>query len=423
MTDPRIARIRAELEREGLDAIVLTNTHDVVYASGYSSIMEYWTLQEPICAVLVARDPAVPVVLVLPEANLALLAVSAHSGQPDRAQELRLTELLTFCEMARRPDPDAKPSSIGAAAMEIFSARVRGKTRSNLVEAITDALADHGLAGQQVAFDDLRVWSWVRRDPRFASYAPLDGIDAMVRARSVKTPVELEAVRRTGPKADAAIQFAAAQLRPGINWTELQLAVAGFMASTGITPVDEGTMLFGGSFDGEFIPELFRTRHDRPLGQGQIVILETLGKTEGFWIDINRTAVIGPPTPEYQALHDIVRDGYLKQLEFMKPGFNTGALTQMGHDYLRSKGVPAADKLVLFAHGVGMMPVESPVPGPSMGTAGARGFTLEENMVVSVDCLFFGAKLGPCHMENVFIITRDGPEPLYATPLELMGPR
>jgi Xaa-Pro aminopeptidase len=423
MTDPRIQRVRAELEREGLDAAVLTDTHDVVYATGYSSIMEYWTLQEPICAAIVARDPSIPVVLVLPEANLALLAVSANSGQPDRAEELRLTELLTFCEMARRPDPDAKPSSIGAAAGDIFAKRVRGKRRDNVVEGITDALADHGLAGKKVAFDDLRVWSWVRRDPRFSSYEPLDAVDAMVRARSVKTPAELEAVRRTGPKADAAIQFAASQLRPGTHWTDLQLAVAGFMASQGVTPVDEGTMLFGGSFDGEFIPELFRTRHDRPLAAGQTVILETLGKTEGFWIDINRTAVIGRPTPEYQALHDIVRDGYLSILEHVRPGFHTGALTQMGHDYLRSRGVPAPDKLVLFAHGVGMMPVESPVPGPSMGTRGAKGFTLEENMVVSVDCLFFGAKLGPCHMENVFIITRDGPEPLYRTPLELLGPR
>src|SRR5215467_6723304 len=101
MNDPRIARIRAELAREHLDAVVLTDTHDVVYATGYSSIMEYWTLQEPICAVIVAREPSVPVILVLPEANLALLAVSADGGTPDRAQELRLTELLTFCEMAR----------------------------------------------------------------------------------------------------------------------------------------------------------------------------------------------------------------------------------------------------------------------------------------------------------------------------------
>ena len=423
MTDQRIARIRSELARQGWDAIVLANTHDVVYATGYSSIMEYWTLQEPICAAVIARDPAVPVVLVLPEANLALLAVAADSGAPDRAQELRLTELLTFCEMARAPDPDSRPSAIGAAAMEIFAARVRGRTRSNVVEALTEALADHGLAGKRVAFDDLRLWHWVQKDKRFAGYQPLDGIDAMVRARSVKTAAELVAVRRTGPKADSAIQFAASQVRAGVDWTEFTLSVAGFMASQGITPVDEGTMLFGGAFNGEFIPELFRTRHSRPLAQGQIVILETLGKTEGFWIDINRTAVIGKPPPEYQALHDCVRDCYLTLLEAVKPGFHTGDLRGMGHDYMRARGIAAPEKMLVFAHGVGMMPVESPVAGPSMGTAGARGFLLEENMVVSVDCLFFGAKLGPCHMENVFIVRPEGPESLYRTPLELMGPR
>ena len=423
MSDSRHARIRAELEREGLDAIVLTNTHDVVYATGYSSIMEYWTLQEPICAAIVARDPAIPVTLVLPEANIALLAVAADAGEPDRAGELRLTELLTFCEMARAPDPDARPGPLHHKAMEIFGARVRGKTRNNVVEGITDALADHGLAKARVAFDDLRVWLWVQKDPRFAGYPPLDGVDAMVRARCVKTPEEMQAVRRTGPKADAAIQFAASQLKSGLNWSDLTLSVAGFMASQGITPVDEGTMLFGGAYDGEFIPELFRTRYDKPFQRGQIVILETLGKTEGYWIDINRTAVIGPPTAEYQALHDIVRDGYLTLLESLKPGFHTGALTRMAHDYMRSKGISAPEKLLVIAHGIGMMPIESPVPGPSMGALGAAGFTLEQDMVISVDCLFFGARLGPCHMENVFIINADGPESLYRTPLELMGPR
>jgi Xaa-Pro dipeptidase len=423
MSDLRIERIRNELIREGWDAVVLTNAHDVIYATGYSSIMEAWTLQEPICAAIVARDPSIPVILVLPEANLALLAVSAAAGEPDRAAELRLTELLTFCEMARVADPDAKPSAIGAAALEIFRGRVRGATRSNLAEALTDVLADHGLAGKKVAFDELRVWLWVQRDKRFAGYAPLDGVDAMVRARSIKTPPELEAVRRTGPKADAAVQFAAMQLRPGMIWTDLTLSVAGFMASQGITPVDEGAMLFGGAFAGEFIPELFRTRHGRPLESGQIVILETLGKTEGFWIDINRTAVIGHPTADFQALHDTVRDCYLTLLDEVKPGFYTGRLAAMGHDYMRARGVRAPEKMLVFAHGVGMMPVESPVAGPSMGLAGARGFTLEENMVISVDCLFFGARPGPCHMENVFIIGPHGPESLYRTPLELLGPR
>jgi Xaa-Pro dipeptidase len=172
MTDPRIERIRAELAREGWDAVVLTNPHDVMYSTGYASIMEAWTLQEPICAAIITKDTSVPITLILPEANLALLAVSANSGQPDRAEELRLTELLTFCDMARASDPDAKPSALAEAATDIFRTRVRGKTRSNLVEALIDALTDHGLAESTVAFDDLRVWRWVQRDRRFRRHGP-----------------------------------------------------------------------------------------------------------------------------------------------------------------------------------------------------------------------------------------------------------
>jgi hypothetical protein len=48
---------------------------------------------------------------------------------------------------------------------------------------------------------------------------------------------------------------------------------------------------------------------------------------------------------------------------------------------------------------------------------------LEADMVVSLDCLYFGSKYGPCHMENVFIINKRGAESTYETPLELLGPR
>ena len=58
-----------------------------------------------------------------------------------------------------------------------------------------------------------------------------------------------------------------------------------------------------------------------------------------------------------------------------------------------------------------------------MGVKGARGFVLKEDMVVSIDCLFFGAKYGPCHRENVFIVVQDVPESHYKTPLPLLGPR
>ena len=274
MTDPRIDRIRAELEREGWDAIVLTNTHDVVYATGYSSIMEYWTLQEPICAAIVARDPSIPVTLVMPEANIALLAVAAAAGEPDRAEELRLTELLTFCRWRARPTRTRSRAAAPQGYGDLRGARPRQDTPEP--RRGPHRCTDRPRArARRVAFDDLRVWLWVQKDARFASYAPIDGVDAMVRARSVKTPSE------AGGRAPHWTQGRRCHPVRGIatagraHGTDLTLSVAGFMAANGITPVDEGTMLFGGAYDGEFIPELFRTRYDRPFEHGQIVILET----------------------------------------------------------------------------------------------------------------------------------------------------
>ena len=67
------------------------------------------------------------------------------------------------------------------------------------------------------------------------------------------------------------------------------------------------------------------------------------------------------------------------------------------------------------------MPLEIPLPFPSAGLAGVKqGFVLEEGMLISLDSLYFGARLGPCHMENVYAITAGAPEPMYHAPLELI---
>ena len=293
MSDARHDRIRAELRREGVDAIVLSEPNDVFYATGYESIMDKWNLQERISAVIVPTDAAKPVILCLPEASIAVLAVLASQGKPDRAQELRRFDLLTFCEMARTTDPFAQSSHLGTAAVKIFQDRVRGDCQPEMVASIAEALEAHGLVDGQLAYDDLRIGHTLANRDVVRLEHVIDGLDAMVRARVVKTPEELEIFRRIGPLADACIAFAAQQLEPGVSWNEVQHRVADFMVRHDITPFDEGAMLFGGAFEGEFIPELFRTRHDGALRNGQIVILETLGRAENYWIDINRTATIG----------------------------------------------------------------------------------------------------------------------------------
>ena len=67
--------------------------------------------------------------------------------------------------------------------------------------------------------------------------------------------------------------------------------------------------------------------------------------------------------------------------------------------------------------------LEIPVGFPSYGLRGGRGLAIEENVTLNLYCLYFGGKLGPCHMGNVHITGRGEPEPTYAAPLEILGPR
>ncbi|MQA13095.1 MAG: M24 family metallopeptidase [Pseudonocardiaceae bacterium] len=153
------------------------------------------------------------------------------------------------------------------------------------------------------------------------------------------------------------------------------------------------------------------------------MILETQGTCEDIWIDINRTATIGPPSPAYQHLHDTLRDAFEMMVDAMRPGAFTGDLPRIAHRHLESAGIPVPDKLLVLAHGIGHMTLEFPFAFPAQGRAGAAGFEIEQNMVLSLDCLYFGGELGPCHMENVYIIEQDGAHSTYQTPLQLLGPR
>lgn len=421
--DTRLVRMRAGMAQAGLDAVVLTNQYDVLYATGYTSLLERWNLQEPVAAAIVPLDPGRPVILAIPEANIAALALMEEAGKPDRAAEVRVFDLLTFCDMARQADPWARRSVLAEVATEMYTRRVRGRCEPDVIACLAAALSEHGLQQANIGFDDLRVGMALRKDARLAAIAVEDALDLMIRARSVKSAEELAAFRRLGPVGDRCVEFAASLLRPGISWTELQRQVAAFMVSIDVLPLDEGALLFGGTFAGEFIPELFRTRSDRPLEQGQIVILETLGQMEGFWIDINRTAYIGNPPAEYLRMHDAIRAAFLKAAEHMKVGNHTGECTRIAYDHVKAAGVPAPEKLLTLAHGIGLTPVEMPVGFPSYGLKGAQGFVIEENMVISLDCLYFGGRYGPCHMENVYIIEKSGPVPTYHAPLEVLGPR
>jgi len=417
----RIDQLRSYLAGTGVDVSVLTNVHNVLYASEYRSTMERWGLVEPVSAVVVPSDPTLPTTLVIPEAMLAGLAVLQDEGRPILTDEVRVFELTNFCEVGRALDPDAGPSAIGAAAMAVNDAKRRGESRDNILIAIADALtALSGSDRSLVGVDDLRIGAALQHLDGFSGITVQDVYDTTIRSRAIKTSDELQQFAGVGVAADAAMAAGLAAVHPGAHWPEVEAAVVHCLADHGGIPVDEGGMLFGGVFRGEFIPELFRTRGDAVIQHGQPVIVEVLGHVPDLWMDINRTTVAGrEASHEFMRQHEIITETYRMVQDHLRPGTWANELPAIAQQSVRDAGLPAPEKLLVLAHGVGYMPFEMPSAFPAYGRPAGKGFQIEKNMVLSVDCLYFGAKDGPCHMENVFVVGDDGARSLYRTPMDL----
>ena len=416
MSRDAIARIRGALAGTDTAGALLSTQDNIFYASAFASVMDGWHLMEPIAAVFVPTDSELPVVLILPEASIISVIVSQRGGYPVHYDRLATFDMLNFCETARAEDAHlALPEDLVAELGPVME-QVEGQCEPDIIQTIAATLARHLSPDDQVLFDDLRVAARVHS---ISHQQTGDALEVMLGARAVKTPAELATLRESGRIADAIMAYTVSQLGVGKSWSEVEKAVAHFMIDHDVDPLPGSPMLFGGAYDLVFRPDLFRTPVSRPFAGGEIAILETQGRYKNFWIDINRTAHIGPASQAYKEQYAAVRETFEAISARLKPGANTAEICDF-------HGIPAAakldppEKLLVVAHSVGLVPLESPVPYPGTGLHGAKeGFIAEEGMVISIDCLYFGSKLGPSHMENVFIVTENGAEPLYQFPLDL----
>ena len=416
MHSAKIKRVRDLLASSGAAGVLLSTHDNVFYASGFSSVMDGWHLIEPIAAVFIPTDAQLPIVLILPEASIISLIVSERGGHPVHYERIATFDMLNFCQTARAEDAHlALPDDLLAELGEVMK-RVEGQCEHDIIKTIAATLTRHVDPGDCVLFDDLRVAHHIRA---ITGQTTGDALDIMLAARAIKTADELALLRESGAIADDIMAHTISLLGVGASWGEVEKGVAQYMISRGVDPLPGSPMLFGGAYDLVFRPDLFRTAVSRPFTGGEIAILETQGRYKNFWIDINRTAHIGPASQAYRDQYSAVRDVFETISARLKPGANTADICQF-RDIPAAQRLDPPEKLLVVAHSIGLVPLESPVRYPGTGFHSAnKGFVAEPGMVISIDCLYFGSGLGPSHMENVFIVNDSGVEPLYQYPLDL----
>ena len=244
----------------------------------------------------------------------------------------------------------------------------------------------------------------------------------------LKSPAEIEKMRRAGRLTSAARALAGAMVRPGITTHEIDQAVYEFITAQGATP---SFLHYNGfpasaciSLNDEIIHGI---PGKRVLEEGDIVSVDVGAIVDGYHGDCCATFPCGKISDEAQDLIAVTQQSFFEGIKYAKEGYRLGDISAAIQQYAEEHGYSIVREFT--GHGIGKNLHESPaVPNyghPGRGPRLLRGMTIAIEPMVNAGSQFIkilpdgwtvktdDGKLA-AHYENSICITDGEPEILTA---------
>ena len=245
---------------------------------------------------------------------------------------------------------------------------------------------------------------------------------------TLKSPHEIELMRRAGTITAAARALAGEMVKPGVTTREIDRAVEQFIRKNGAVPSFLNYHGYPGSACISVNDEVIHgIPGSRVLKDGDIVSVDVGAYIGGFHGDCAATFPCGTISEEAQRLIDVTRESFFRGIARAKEGNRIFDISAAVQEYVEANGFTVVREFV--GHGIGRQLHESPEV-PNYGTAGRgprllRGMTLAiEPMVnagaASIRQLSDGWTVKTldgrlsAHYENTVLITDGEPEILTA---------
>lgn len=370
------------MEERGIDALLVTAKENVVYFSGLQTIG--WDSKHRPLGVLIGRAPESPPMLVLPE-TLAHVA-----RETSWIEELRPWGGWRYQDAA--PDPIV-----------------------GIQRAIAELGLESGTIGLELGYGQrvgMSQADYLTLTSGLPNVSVVDGSDILWQLRMVKSPREVEALRKACAATTAAFEAGFAALREGMTERELAGIMFARMAEQtnerpGFMMVRSGPRKYGMVNVSPFT---------KPMANGELVVVDAGAVYKDYWADFMRMASIGKPTAEQRRFFDADLESQKAGVAAIKPGVTTGQVFDACYDVLVDLGFQEHAKLERIGHGVGL-DVHEP---PSIG----RGSTtvIEPGMVLTVEPIFSDQpnyQIGNFALEDVVLVTETGHEVLSLFPKDL----
>ena len=318
----RYQRLAALMDEYDFEALILTQEEAVRYLSGYNSVV--WAVGRWLPTVLVAtRDP-----------REAILFGSVFDGG---------------CAAGT-----AWTQTVGYTEMESLPGLVAGH--------LTQLGVAHGAVGVEYGPGSImNVPQFIAADlVRLSSNpGPRDASPLVHALRMLKSPAEIDRVRRAVASAVAGYQAALDAAKPGMTEKELVSIIASTMYSTGSTA---GTRpVFVNSVSGRERYSLVDTpASDRRIAAGDVVFVDGGAASDGYVSDILRLIGVGPLRAEDRRFAEVASAATAAMVDAVRPGVRVSDLLRAAAADVAAAGV--TDPVGLVAgHGIGLELWERPL--------------------------------------------------------------
>lgn len=367
----RVTRLRALLADAGFDGAVICARPNVTYLTGYPA----------------AGHPSL---LVIGPDRIALVV----PGSAEAARSLVSVDATII------------GYSVPGATLD----RVAEVGRQS-VEALGEALASAELTGRRIGIEEERLSTLhAYAIAKVGSVGALE--EPVEKLRRTKDQEELTQIRAAVRFNDVGFTAAAKAIRPGVSEFAVVAAIVDGMQEASRIPINvlDATNAF---ISGPRTLLAAAPATPRRLESGDLMIVDLnpfIGPYKG---DTTRTFSVGAPSPEQQRVHDALVRGLEAAEKAGRPGVRARDVFAALLDPITEAGYAEGFRFH-GGHGLGLDHVERPfiIPGDPM--------PLEEGMVIALEPGVYLPEIGGLRVEDNYVVTAGGLEPLSQYPRELV---
>jgi len=239
----------------------------------------------------------------------------------------------------------------------------------------------------------------------------VDAAEIIWNLRSIKSPLEIEKIRECCSINIRGIQKGLDSLYEGMTEDELYRTIAQEYFRLGA----QRTLPLGVRAGVERYSQSNCPPSDRPIGKGDIILIDGGPVYRGYYSDIIREAVIGKPTDYQLEMFNVAREACYKGIEAIKPGVPIKEVVKVVDDFMDNSKFSEINVYKNWCgHSIGVGVHEFPMLDSKTDTI------LQPGMTFAIEPYIYEYGVGSLGIEENILVTETGCEILTPSNSELM---